>query len=120
MEWANQKLTEHGSEHLFVNLTNDVRNGVKLARLAAALTGGCAFEPPLPPRFPFFLFSSAALGVGFNDSPTSLWQYMQNATTILRIIEEFTLTPVAVASERDIVMGNLSALSLLGVVEYLS
>jgi hypothetical protein len=97
VDWANQKLAEHGNDIHISDLSNDLKTGVKLAHLINVLSGA----PP---------------GAGFNEQPTALWQFMQNATWALRTMEEFTLSRVTVCSERDIVLGVTSILLFLYIL----
>ncbi|KAL6073520.1 Transgelin-3 [Balamuthia mandrillaris] len=96
VDWINSQLIrlEPGSAVPPVrNLTSNLRSGVVLMRLVEVLTGQCIHA--------------------WEKEPQYLWQYMNNASAVLRFITSITFEVVTVCKARDIVSKNTTAIIAL-------
>ncbi|KAH3755911.1 transgelin [Pelomyxa schiedti] len=87
LEWANKYLGRLEPPRKLFNLSNDFRTGVKLLKLFEVLT---------KESFSFL----------YDEKPRNLWQCMQNASLVMRIIEQHTFCEITCCTAQDVVMGN--------------
>lgn len=95
LAWANTKLRDYCfPPETILDLSNDLKNGVKLIKLLGAICRG------------------QSVGI-FNTNPTMVWHAMQNASTILNFVTSLTFEKVDGVRAVDIVTGNVTAISKL-------
>jgi hypothetical protein len=93
--WANtQLLRANAAQHTLKNLSTDVRDGVKLARLVQVVT------------------KVNSIGA-YNPQPSQMWHAMQNASAVLRFLSSHTFEKPEGCRASDIVMGNATAVCRL-------
>jgi hypothetical protein len=96
LAWANSKLANTFSYPPIIieNLSNDLKNGLKLIHLLSAISRG------------------QSIGI-YNTEPSLIWHAMQNASAILSFVASQTFEKVDGVRAVDIVTGNVSAISRL-------
>lgn len=94
LAWANSKLRDSFPPVEILDLSDDLKNGVKLIQLLGVV------------------FRGQHIGL-FNPAPTMIWHAMQNASAILNFVAAQTFEKVDGVRAVDIVTGNVTAISRL-------
>lgn len=94
LTWANSKLRDSFPPVEILDLSGDLKNGVKLIQLLGVV------------------FRGQPIGL-YNPAPTMIWHAMQNASAILNFVAAQTFEKVDGVRAVDIVTGNVTAISRL-------